>query len=225
LIEAARQLSQRVAVAQACRSLRVARASYYRKINPRQEPLDTDKTALWRAGEKRALKAEEQSEVVELLNSSRFVDQAPREVFAALLDEGKYLCSVSTMYRMLRAAGEVKERRDQIKHPPYSKPQLVARGPNEVWSWDITKLLGPVKWVYFYLYVILDIYSRYVVGWMVASKESGVLAERLIEESLRKQGVEAGQLVIHSDRGGAMKSKPVAMLLADLGETTHPVSS
>lgn len=197
----------------------MSRASYYRKRNPIEEALDTDKAALWRAGQRRALKAEEQSEVVELLNSSRFVDQAPREVFATLLDEGKYLCSVSTMYRLLAKAGEVKERRDQLRHTAYSKPELVARGPNEVWSWDITKLLGPVKWVYFYLYVMMDIYSRYVVGWMVANKESGVLAERLIEESLRKQEVEARQLVIHSDRGGPMKSKPVAMLLADLGVT------
>jgi putative transposase len=219
LIEAARQLSQRVGVVGACRSLRVSRASYYRKINPIEEALDTVKTALLRAGEKRALKSSEQSEVVELLNSSRFVDQAPREVFAALLDEGRYLCSVSTMYRLLVKAGEVKERRDQLRHPAYSRPELVARGPNEVWSWDITKLLGPVKWVYYYLYVMIDIYSRYVVGWMVANKESGVLAERLIEESLRKQEVEARQLVIHSDRGAPMKSKPVAMLLADLGVT------
>jgi putative transposase len=199
--------------------LTVSRASYYRKNKPRQESLDRQKRALPRAGHLRALNSEEQSEVVELLNSPRFLDQAPREVYATLIDEGRYLCSVSTMYRVLAQAGEVKERRDQLRHPTYSKPELVARGPNEVWSWDITKLLGPVKWVYFYLYVMIDIYSRYVVGWMVANKESGLLAERLIEESYRKQEVGAGQLVIHSDRGGPMKSKPVAMLLADLGVT------
>jgi putative transposase len=197
----------------------VSRASYYRNSNPIKEALDTDKTALGRAGELRALNSEEQSEVVELLNSTRFVDQAPREVFATLLDEGQYLCSVSTMYRLLAAASQVKERRDQLRHPSYKKPELVARKPNEVWSWDITKLLGPWKWTYFYLYVILDIYSRYVVGWMVASCESAALAERLIEESYRKQMIEPGQLVIHADRGSSMKSKPVAMLLADLGVT------
>jgi putative transposase len=164
----------------------------------------------------------ERQEVLEVLHSERFVDQAPREVFAALLDEGQYLCSVRTMYRLLEANQEVRERRDQLRHPAYAKPELLATVPNQVWSWDITKLLGPVKWSYFYLYVILDIFSRYVVGWMVATRESATLAQKLIQETMGKQGILPGQLVLHADRGSSMKSKPVALLLADLGVTkTH----
>jgi putative transposase len=143
-------------------------------------------------------------------------------VYASLLDEGQYLCSVSTMYRLLAEADEVRERRNQRRRPVYAKPELLATGPNQVWSWDITKLKGPQKWSYFYLYVILDIFSRYVVGWMVAHRESAALAERLIAETCARQGIEAGQLTIHADRGPSMTSKPVAFLLADLGVTkTH----
>jgi putative transposase len=150
------------------------------------------------------------------------VDQAPQEVYAALLDEGQYLCSVRTMYRLLEAHQEVKERRDQLRHPVYQKPELLATAPNQVWSWDITKLLGPVKWTYFYLYVVLDIFSRYVVGWMIARRESAVLAQKLIQDTIEKQNIPPGQLTIHADRGSSMKSKPVAFLLADLGVTkTH----
>jgi putative transposase len=156
------------------------------------------------------------------LHSERFRDQAPPQVFATLLDEGIYLCSVRTMYRVLEQASEVRERRDQLRHPVYQKPQLLATGPNQVWSWDITKLLGPAKWTYFYLYVILDIFSRYVVGWMVAERESAELAKRLIGETCRKQDITDGQLTLHADRGTSMTSKPVALLLADLGVTkTH----
>ena len=159
---------------------------------------------------------------VRVLHSERFQDKAPNEVFAALLDEGTYLCSVRTMYRLLEQAGEVRERRDQLRHPHYQKPQLLATGPNQVWSWDITTLLGPVKWTYFYLYVILDIFSRYVVGWMVAERESAGLAKRLIGETCRKQNIAPDRLTIHADRGTSMTSKPVALLLADLGVTkTH----
>jgi len=150
------------------------------------------------------------------------MDKAPQEVYAALLDQGRYLCSIRTMYRILEDDQEVRERRDQLRHPPYAKPELLATAPNRVWSWDITKLLGPVKWTYFYLYVILDIFSRYVVGWMVASRESALLAEKLIQETCLKQGIQPGQLLIHADRGSSMKSKPVALLLSDLGVTkTH----
>jgi putative transposase len=150
------------------------------------------------------------------------MDKAPQEVYAALLDQGRYLCSIRTMYRLLEANHEIKERRDQLRHPPYAKPELLATAPNRVWSWDITKLLGPVKWTYFYLYVILDIFSRYVVGWMVANRESALLAEKLIQETCLKQGIQPGQLLIHADRGSSMKSKPVALLLSDLGVTkTH----
>ena len=150
------------------------------------------------------------------------MDQAPQEVYAALLDQGRYLCSLRTMYRLLEANQEVRERRDQLRHPSYAKPELLAAAPNQVWSWDITKLLGPVKWTYFYLYVILDIFSRYVVGWMVASREMAALAHKLIQGTLEKQNIQPGQLTIHADRGPSMKSKPVALLLSDLGVTkTH----
>ena len=157
--------------------------------------------------------------MLSVLHHERFVDQAPASVYATLLDEGRYLCSVPTMYRLLRAAGEVRERRRQATHPATVKPELLATRPNEVWSWDITKLLGPVKWTYFYLYVIIDIYSRYVVGWLLAHRESAELAERLLGETVRKQNILAQQLTIHADRGTSMASKPVALLLADLGVT------
>ncbi len=150
------------------------------------------------------------------------MDLAPAEVYATLLDEGRYLCSERTMYRVLAAHQEVRERRDQLRHPHYVAPELLARRPNELWSWDITKLRGPSKWTYFYLYVMLDVFSRYVVGWMVAHRESAGLAEQFIHETCGRQGIERGQLTIHADRGSAMTSKPVAFLLADLGVTkTH----
>ena len=155
------------------------------------------------------------------LHQPRFVDLAPAEVYATLLDEGRYLCSLRTMYRVLAAAHEVRERRNQLRHVAPT-PELLATRPNEVWSWDITKLLGPAKWTYFYLYVILDIFSRYVVGWMVAHQERAALAERLIEVACETQKIVPGQLTIHADRGASMTSKPVALLLADLGITrTH----
>jgi putative transposase len=152
-----------------------------------------------------------------MLNSQRFQDQAPRQVYAKLLDEGQYLCHWRTMYRILEAHQEVCERRPQRRHATYAKPELLATGPNQVWSWDITQLKGPAKWLYFYLYVILDIYSRYVVGWLVAEQESAELAQALIAETCAKQGIQPGQLILHSDRGSPMKSKPVSQLLVDLG--------
>ncbi len=167
----------------------------------------------------RALSVPQRQRVLEELHSERFVDKAPAETYAALLDEGVYLCSVRTMYRILSDADEVRERRNQVRHPHYQKPELLATGPNQVWSWDITKLLGPAKWTYFYLYVILDIFSRYVVGWMIASRESAHLAQRLIRETVEKQGVAQNQLIIHSDRGPSMKSHGVAQLLGALGIT------
>jgi putative transposase len=146
----------------------------------------------------------------------------PAAVYATLLDEGHYHCSIRTLYRILQGEGEVRERRDQLVHPAYSKPELLATGPGQLWSWDITKLLGPVKWTYFYLYVILDVFSRYVVGWMVADGESAELARRLIGDTCEKQKIQPGQLTIHADRGSSMTSKPVAFLMADLGITkTH----
>jgi len=169
----------------------------------------------------RALTAPERHGVLEALHASRFVDLAPAEIYATLLDEGHYLCSPRTMYRVLAAAAEGRPRRNQLRHVA-PVPELLATRPNEVWSWDITKLLGPVKWTYYYLYVILDIFSRYVVGWMVAHQESAALAERLIAATCDKHEIVPGQLTIHADRGSSMTSKPVAWLLADLGVTrTH----
>jgi putative transposase len=160
--------------------------------------------------------------VLELLHSDRFVDVAPAEIVATLVDEGTYLCSTRTMYRFLDSVGHLRERRDQLRHPPYRRPELLATEPNQLWSWDITKLLGPAKWTYFYLYVLLDVFSRYVVGWMVERCESATLAARLIDESCRRHGISQGQLTVHSDRGPSMTSRTVAHLLADLGVTrTH----
>ena len=197
-----------------CRALGLSRATLYRGrrpvvvVPPRSAP-------------PRALAAVERQGVLDLLHT-RFVDQAPAQVYATLLDEGTYLCSARTMYRLLDAAHEIKERRDQVRRPHYAAPELLATRPHEVWSWDITKLLGPTKWTYFYLYVILDIFSRYVVGWMLAPRESAALAERLIAETCAKHGIMPGQLTLHADRGSSMRSKPVALLLADLGVTkTH----
>lgn len=156
------------------------------------------------------------------LHSERFVDRAPTDVWASLLDEGTYLCSPRTMYRILEDEDEIRERRNQARHPHYARPELMATGPNQLWSWDITKLLGPTKWTYYSLYVILDVFSRYAVGWMLAYKESATLAEQLIAETCGKQRIQPGQLTVHADRGSSMTSKPVAFLLADLGITkTH----
>ncbi len=157
-----------------------------------------------------------------VLHAPPFVDLAPAQVYAQLLDEARYLCSERTMYRILAEHQEVRERRNQLRHPPYAAPELLATAANQVWSWDITKLLGPAKWTYFYLYVILDIFSRYVVGWMVAHHESAALAQKLIAQSCARQGILPGQLTLHADRGSSMTSKSVALLLSDLGVTkTH----
>jgi putative transposase len=200
--------------APACRVLGLSRASLYRGRRPAT-------AARPRPAPPRALTVVERQGVLDLLHT-RFIDQAPAQVHATLLDEGTYLCSPRTMYRVLDEAHEIKERRDQVRRPHYAAPELLATRPNEVWSWDITKLLGPAKWTYFYLYVILDIFSRYVVGWMLAPRESAALAEHLIAETCAKHGIRPGQLTLHADRGGAMRSKPVALLLADLGVTkTH----
>jgi transposase InsO family protein len=172
-----------------------------------------------RAPQPRALSEVERKEVLGVLHDREHVDEAPATVYAKLLDAGVYLCSVPTMYRLLRAEGEVTERRRQASHPPATKPELQATRPNAVWSWDITKLLGPVKWTWFYLYTIIDIYSRYVPGWLLARAERAQLAERLLADTIAKQHVDRGQLTIHADRGASMASRPVAFLLADLGVT------
>jgi putative transposase len=209
------EVGQRLGIAATCVALRVSRATYYRRRRPQsvQPP---------RRSSPRALSADERATVLSMLHEPRFVDSAPAEVYATLLDEGRYLCSERTMYRVLAEHREVRERRNQLRHPHYAAPELLARRPNELWSWDITKLLGPAKWTYFYLYVMLDVFSRYVVGWMVAHRESATLAERFIAETCARQSIDPGQLTIHADRGSAMTSKPVALLLADLGVTkTH----
>lgn len=199
----------------ACRAIGVSRATLYRRRKPKQKPK-------LRKASNRELTDEERQAMLDILHCPRFADKSPAEVYASLLDEGHYLCSIRTMYRLLGRNKEIAERRNQLRHPVYKKPELLATSQNQVWSWDITKLLGPVKWSYFYLYVILDIYSRYVVGWMLASRESAELAKRLISETIEKQGITPGQLTIHADRGSSMKSKPVALLMSDLGVTkTH----
>jgi len=214
---AAEELAGRIGqTAGACEALGVARSTLYRWRRP------VTSRPKRRPRPHRALDETEREQVVGALHSERFVDKAPAAVWATLLDEGIYYCSVRTMYRVLAEHGEVRERRNQLRHPNYRKPELLAEAPNQVWSWDITKLRGPVKWTYYYLYVILDIFSRYVTGWMLAHRESAELARRLIAESCRKQDIEPGQLTIHADRGSSMRSKSVALLLADLGVTkTH----
>jgi putative transposase len=218
MIEAAEGLAEQVGVSAACQALGVPRSSFYRMRASREkqaEPAPRPKPP-------RALSDEEKQQVRNVLNSKRFQDQSPRQVWATLLDEGRYLCNWRTMYRVLEEHAEVRERRNQLQRPVYEKPELLARAPNELWSWDITKLKGPVKWTYFYLYVILDVFSRYVVGWMVAERESSALAKELIEQTCQRQGIDQDQLVLHADRGASMTSKSVAQLLADLGITkTH----
>jgi putative transposase len=206
------ELGPRLGIAPTCAALEVARASYYRGLKPQVELPPRPTPA-------RALPAEERQAVRDVLHEPRFVDLSPAEVYATLLDDDRYLCSERTMYRVLDESQEVRERRNQLRHPHYAAPQLLATRPNELWSWDITKLLGPTKWTYYYLYVLLDVFSRYVVGWMLAHRELARLAEQLIAESCERQGIAPGQLTVHADRGAAMTSKPVALLLADLGVT------
>jgi putative transposase len=218
-MEATTVLAADIGVKPACEALNIPPSSFYRVRN--QKGLQRGKEKVY-SSPPRTLTSEERQEVLSILHSERFIDKAPHEVYATLLDEEHYHCSISTMYRILRENKEVKERRNQRQHPQYQKPQLLASAPNEVWSWDITKLLGPEKWSYYYLYVIMDLFSRYVVGWMVADRESSELAKKLIGETYGKQDIEKDQLTIHADRGSSMKSKPVALLMSDLGVTkTH----
>ena len=219
-MEAAEQLGAMVGLKSACMALGVNRAALYRRRTRQAEYVDAMKPL--RPPPPLKLSAQERQTVVDLLHSERFVDASPHTIQAILLDEGRYHCSVRTLYRILAEEGELKERRALRRHPQYAKPELLATGPNQLWSWDITKLKGPVKWSYFYLYVILDVFSRYVVGWMVASRESATLAKTLISETCARQDVPLGQLTLHADRGSSMKSRAVALLLADLSITkTH----
>jgi putative transposase len=214
-MRAVEQLTPSAGITRACQALGVPRSSFYRAHQPSPAPAPRPAPA-------RALGEEERATVRDVLNSARFADDAPREIYATLLDEGRYLCHWRTMYRLLAAYAEVRERRQQLQHPAYTRPELLATGPNQLWSWDITKLRGPVKWTYYYLYVILDVFSRYVVGWLLAERESADLAEWLIAATCAKQGIARDQLTIHADRGSSMRSKAVALLLADLGVSkTH----
>jgi transposase InsO family protein len=197
-----------------CAALEVSRASVLRHRAALTAPPRAVKT---RAPSARALPESERGQVLAHLRTPRFADQTPTEVFATLLDEGTYLCSIRTMYRILAAQGEVVERRHQRRHPVYQKPELLAEAPNQVWSWDITKLMGPVKWSYFYLYVILDIFSRRVVGWRIEHAESASQFKALFVDAMGKHAVPRNQLTLHADRGGPMKAKTTALMLADLG--------
>ena len=224
-MNAVTELSPTVGILTACEVLGVARASFYRqrpRLGPVVSPIPDPALPVERPVPGRSLSPEERASVLAVLHQERFQDRSPAAVQATLLDEGQYLCSIRTMYRILEQEGESRERRDQLVHPSYHKPELLATAPNQLWSWDITKLLGPAKWTYFHLYVILDVFSRYAVGWMVAHRESAELAKHFIEETIGKHQVPAGQLNIHADRGRVMTSKPVAYLMADLGVTkTH----
>ncbi len=210
-------LSKLTSTRRACHALSVPRASYYRWVgHPRPRHPRT------RPSPPRALGAAERKRVLEVLNAPQFADQAPAQVYAMLLDEGEYLCSTSTMYRLLRGEDQVRERRNVLRHPKYKKPELLATGPNQVWTWDITKVKALRKWSYFYLFVMLDIFSRQVMGWMAAHTQNARLAEKFVHETAVKHGIKPGQLTIHADRGQEMVSKLVVQLMSDLGiERSH----
>lgn len=207
MIAVARELSPQIGdISRACETLAIPRSSYYRAVSPKKSET---KPPAERTQPKNTLSPEERQKALDHLHSDRFVDKSPAQAFHTLLDEGTYLASIRTYYRILASNNEVCERRAQRRHIHYSKPELMATAPNQVYTWDITKLKGPAKWVYYYLYVVLDIYSRYVVGWMLAIRESGELAKDLLEQTYIKQNIDPWQLTIHSDRGAAMQSVPV----------------
>lgn len=199
-----------VGVVAACAALCMSRSRYYRAQKPKAASAPRPRPP-------RALSDDERAKVLATLNSDEFMDKAPAQVFAKLLEDGKYLCSIRTMYRILAANDQVRERRAQRQHPAYTKPQLVATAPNQVWTWDITKLPGPTKGTYFALYVLLDLYSRYIIGWQVARRESAAVYQELVKACCKDQGVVPDQLTIHSDRGSPMTAKSTALLYVDLG--------
>ena len=214
MMDTARTLAETVGVSTACATLGIPRSSLYRTSLPDRGLSPNRKR---RTAPERALSTAERVQVQAVLNSARFQDQAPRQVWAALLDEGQYLCSWRTMYRILHACRQLRERRNQLRHPVYAKPELMATGPNQLWSWDISKLKGPMKGIYFYLYVILDVFSRYVVGWMIAERETNALAHTLIQTSCHRQGIAPGQLTVHADRGSPMIGSALTDLFLILG--------
>ena len=208
-------MAAHIGIAPACLALGVSRATFYRA----HQAVAMSHPRRPRPRSPLALSEPEREAILEVLHAPAYVNRSPRTVFAMLLDAGRYLASVSSFYRILRAAGEVRPRRNELTHPPYAKPELLASGPRQLWSWDITKLKGPAKWVHYHLYVILDVFSRYVVGWMLAARESAELAQELIAATCAKEAIPPAQLTLHADRGTSMRSKPVALLLADLGVT------
>lgn len=212
MIRLVEELAQEIGWQAACQALDVSRATLYRRRKAPTSPL----VRRPRPTPKRALSPEERQQALDLLHSPRFADSSPAQIYATLLDEGRYVCSIRTLYRILRDHDEVRERRNQLRHPSYQRPELLATAPNQVWSWDITKLRGPSKGSNYSLYVILDIYSRYVVGWLVAESESKALAERLIRDTVAKYSIPPGQLTLHADRGSCMTAQTLAQLLAQL---------
>jgi putative transposase len=228
MLKAAEELAQVTGMAEACQLLNIPRSTLYRMRQPEdslpEDSLPEDSLPVGssqRTKAARALSSAEREEVRNVLNSERFQDQSPRQVYAALLDEEEYLCHWRTMYRVLEEHQEVQERRNQLRHPTYTKPELLATGPNQLWSWDITRMRGPVTWSYYYLYVMLDVFSRYVVAWLLAERESAALAQELVAAAYTTQqhpeGTRPGQLTIHADRGAPMMAKSMAMLMSDLG--------
>jgi transposase InsO family protein len=215
-MQALNQLAPEIGLAPACVALNLNRSSVYREDARRRRLSPSTTTQIPRPPAPLAFSANERQQLLDVLNSDRFADCSPYFIYATLLDEGCYIGSVRTMYRTLEADGQSRERRRQRMHPVYTKPELLATAPNQVWSWDITKLKGPAKWTAFHLYVILDIFSRYVVGWMVAPRETAELAEQLIAETVAKHNILPNTLTLHADRGSSMRSKPVAALLIDL---------
>ncbi len=203
-------LADQVGTVQACAGLGLSRATVYRQRRPKVASPAVRVPPL-------KLSEAEQTAVLDELMSPRFVDRAPHQIYATLLDEGRYLCSIRTMYRLLEQQRAVRERRAQRVHPAYARPELMASAPNQLWSWDITKLRTTVKWSYLYLYVVLDVYSRYIVGWMLSTRESAQLARELVEQTALREAVPKGQLTLHADRGAPMRSKTLAELLVDLG--------
>lgn len=224
-MDAVLNLAPVTGIRSACDALGVARSSLYRLrpiLGPVEQAKSRNDVKKPKTPPARSLSAAERAEVLAIVHSERFQDISPAAIHATLLDEGVYHCSIRTIYRLLKQNGESRERRDQLTHPAYVKPELLASTPNQLWSWDITKMMGPAKWTYFHLYVIMDVFSRYIVGWMVAPRESAELARHLIADTCAKQNIVVDQLTLHADRGSSMTSKPVAFLLADLGVTkTH----
>ena len=209
-MSAAMVLARAVGTTKACAGLGVARATHYRQRHPRAPQPVRRTPPLQLADAERTM-------VLDTLLSPRFVDFPPTQVYASLLDEGRYLCSIRTMYRLLAGQQAVRERRDQRMHPTYARPELVAQAPNDVWSWDITKLKTTLKWTYFYLYVVIDIFSRYVVGWMLSTRETGALARDFVEQIAQRENISPDQLTLHADRGSPMRSKTLNEMLVDLG--------